>query len=308
MTPTAENRMPRGHPVPEFRRGPSHPLWAAVMSVTPSFYTCRAKSGSPHVGHDRPVHHPPPGAAHRRGDHDRSGGARRRRTARGLRPLLFLGLEEPDKDGRSRPHRRRQRRPALPRPAARRRAARRRATSSSPRPAARSTRRSSSTPPPSGQLPIIDAEFEIMEEIVLATDERGAPRCAAAASTRPRSAPCRSRPVPTTRRRPGAAWPACWGSARTTRRTRPGPTRSTASSPTSTSSHRDGRPASSTTRRAGARRAGQLRRPRAGRPAAHDPEADRDHPARGPSFTLEGNLLTLGGLGPARRVRRSARA
>ena len=32
---------------------------------------------------------------------------------------------------------------------------------------------------------------------------------------------------------------------------------------------------------AGPRRAGQLRRPRAGRPAAHDAEADRDHPARG---------------------------
>ena len=81
-----------------------------------------------------------------------------------------------------------------------------RGTSSSRRPAARSTRPSSSTPPPAASSPIIDAEFEMIEEIVLTPTPSGATRCGAAASTRRRCAPCRCRPAcTTTRRRPGGA-------------------------------------------------------------------------------------------------------
>ena len=109
----------------------------------------------------------------------------------------------------------------------------------------------------------------------------------------------------TTRRRPGGAWRGCSGSARTTRRTRPGPTPSTGSSPTSTSS-----PARSSRVVDHAPlpvpdEPGNFDDPEQVGPAAHHPQAHRDHPARGRQLHPRGQPAALGGLGPAHRVQRA---
>jgi primary-amine oxidase len=86
-----------------------------------------------------------------------------------------------------------------------------------------------------GQLPVLDEEFALVEE-VLATDERWLAALAArdldVADVR--VAPLSAGVFEYRRRRAGGSC-AGWPSGRTTRRTTPGRTRSTASSPTSTS-------------------------------------------------------------------------
>ena len=89
----------------------------------------------------------------------------------------------------------------------------------------------------------------------------------------------------------------------TARKTTAGRTRSTAWSPTSTSSaQRVVELIDHATCRSRPRRATSTTRVR--RAAAHHAEADRDHPARGPSFTVDGDVVTLGGLAVPGRVRR----
>ena len=95
------------------------------------------------------------------------------------------------------------------------------------------------------------------------------------------------------------------GSSRSTRRTTAGRTRSTGSSPTSTSPRAGG----PDHRRRGAGGAvgvvGQLRRPRGAGAAARHPQADRDHPARGPVVHDRGQPGAVGQVGPADRVQRA---
>ena len=97
--------------------------------------------------------------------------------------------------------------------------------------------------------------------------------------------------------------------ARTTRRTTAGRTRSTASSPTSTSPRAGSTGSSTHGAAAGAARAtGNFDDPELQRAAAHDAQADRDHPARGPSFTVDGERGAGGASGTCGSASTRARA